>query len=93
MPDPIDIFTRKTFANDVPEPEADPEIVEILEQALNDAKTGRLTSFVFIGMTDDSIATGWSSSAYDDPFRYMGVLESIKTRFNHYLLNIEDDDE
>lgn len=94
MAEPIDIFTRRTFANDVGEIEADPEVIEILERVLEDAKSGRLVSFCMTGMTEDgNIMTGWSSSMFDAPFMFIGALDVIKSRLSHYLLHPEEDEE
>lgn len=90
MPDPIDIFTRKTVANDVGEPSADPAIIEMLEEILKDAKAGNVMSLILVGANyEGGITTAWSSTIFDQPLLHIGAMEAIKTRI---LLSSVDDE-
>jgi len=93
VPDPIDIFTRQQVTNDVPEPEADEEVVGILEMALADARAGTLESVIIIGMSMESIMEGMSGSVYQEPHRFIGALEVSKGRLVKLLTQSEEDEE
>jgi len=93
VPDPIDIFTRQQVTNDVPEPEADEEVVGILEMALADARAGTLESVIIIGMSMEGIMEGMSASVYQEPHRFIGALEVSKGRLIKLLTESEEDEE
>lgn len=80
MSEPIDIFTRKTVANDIGEAHANPHLIEMLEGMLEDAKNGFLISAAVIGATSDGqMESAWTGNIFEQPLLHVGALEALKT--------------
>lgn len=75
-------------------PVVDPDMVAMLEQLLQDAKTGQIATIGFAAVYQDAeetIRTGYAHSSGGSVFSMLGAIERLKLRFYQNWCTTDDE--